>query len=561
MDNMEKKTVASAATQSQKTPEAQPIDQPKAADPTKAGRENQAPLPTYDAINAKPADKDNASAPVVTPDVIADRLRAAGAKPSAPPLAGRRKADTQRREGDNKDNKDSGKPGRGSRRERSRDVRPVVRGPISNAKVPNRRAALDDDLADEFTALLEGKSFDAVMKKTMDAVDDASSPFEEGDKVVAKYLTTRGDSVFVDIGAREQGIIPLKQFPDDFELTPGASIDAVVTKYNAEDGVYEVSLPLAAAEVGDWLSLSKGMIVEAVVTGANAGGLECSVGKLRGFMPLSQIAPFRVENPEQFTGERWKAVVTEVNPERRNLVISRRVLMEQEREEQREKTMSELAEGQSCEGLVRKIIDAGVFVDLGGVDGFIPISQLGWGRVKHPSDVVKEGERIVVTVTKIDQEKDRITLSFRDAALDPWNSVESNVKVGDILRGTVVSIMSFGAFVDVGNNLEGLVHISEIAYQRVNSVEDVLNVGDVVNVLVLGVDLERRRISLSIKQTMENPRIKAKREEQEKLAEEQDRKDEEAAQASRDRIRKLRPKGPLKGGLGPRDDGGTGLHF
>ena len=205
--------------------------------------------------------------------------------------------------------------------------------------------------------------------------------------------------------------------------------------------------------------------------------------------------------------------------------------MEQEREGAR-KTMSELAEGQSCEGLVRKIIDAGVFVDLGGVDGFIPISQLGWGRVKHPSDVVKEGERIVVTVTKIDQEKDRITLSFRDAALDPWNSVESNVKVGDILRGTVVSIMSFGAFVDVGNNLEGLVHISEIAYQRVNSVEDVLNVGDVVNVLVLGVDLERRRISLSIKQTMENPRIKAKREEQEKLAEEQDRKDEEAAQAA-----------------------------
>ena len=548
--------------------------QPAADAPQAAPEPASAPEPA-------PASAPAAPASVVTSDVIAERLRAASSKNGAP-LSTRRDAARRRdgndAKGDGKgdgkgDAKGDGKRDRRERRERrERPEAPKAapRGPVSHIPVPNRRERLSGDLEDEFNELFGGDPNSDALGAIMNSGDDGASSIllEEGSKVTARIDSIHGDSVFVDVGAREQGVIPLKQFPDDMELKPGMTFEAVVTKFNGDDGVYEVSLPLAAAEVGDWLSLTKGAIVEAVVTKTNQGGLECAVGRLRAFMPYSQVAPYRVENPEAFVGERWKAVVTEINPERRNLVVSRRVLMEKEREEQREKTLSELAEGQSREGLVRKVIDAGAFVDLGGVDGFIPVSMMSWARVKHPSDVVKEGDRIVVTVVKIDLDRNRISLSLKDAAHDPWNTVDENVRVGDVVRGCVTKIMAFGAFVEVGAGLEGLVHISEIAYQRVNDVADVLKVGDYVDVKVLAVDLEKRKISLSIKKTMEDPREKARREAQEKenaeaaTAAEQARVREEAEiKASEERIRKLQSKGPLKGGLNRGDDGGTGLHF
>lgn len=539
-----------------------PVDAPveSASSHPRTSSESQTPLPTYDALNA--------NAPVVTSEVIEERLRSASAKSDsgAAPLANRRDESRRRRENEEKGGEKDGRAPRRERRERSERPKAVVRGPVTHVAVPNRRERLSDDLEDEFNAIVEGQAVDSLMSNVSDAA--TRDRIEEGTKVSAKVVSIRGDSVFVDVGAREYGIIPLKQFPEDLELQTGQTFDAVVTKFNDDDGVYEVSLPLAAAEVGDWLSLTRGAIVEAVVTGANSGGLECAVGRLRGFMPFSQIAPFRVDNPEQFVGERWKAVVTEINPERRNLVVSRRVLMEKEREEQREKTLAELAEGQSREGLVRKVIDAGAFVDLGGVDGFIPVSMMSWGRVKSPRDVVKEGDRVVVTVVKIDLEHNRISLSLKDAALDPWRTIDSTFQVGDVVRGCVTRVVSFGAFVEIAPGLEGLVHISEIAYQRVNEVSDVLKVGDYVDVKVLAIDMEKRKISLSIKKTREDPREKARRDalaqadaDAAVAAAEEKRRDEEALAASRERIRKLQTKKPLKGGLNRGGDNGLGLHF
>lgn len=576
MDNSENKPVDTTPSENQ-----QPVSStPEVTSETPAVAPTPQATPEPTATPASADSSASAAAPtsgatVVTSDVIAERLRAAASKSGAP-LAGRREP-SRRREG-NGDAKDGAKgEGRRERRERperrERDAAPKIaapRGPVTNVHVPNRRERLSGDLEDEFNELFGGDPNSDAIGSIMNSAADAATSvlLEDGAKVTARVESIHADSVFVNVGAREYGIIPLKQFPDDMVLEPGMTFDAVVTKFNGDDGVYEVSLPLAAAEVGDWLSLSKGAIVEATITGANAGGLECTVGRLRGFMPFSQIAPFRVENPETFVGERWKAVVTEVNPERRNLVVSRRVLMEKEREEQREKTMSELAEGQTREGLIRKVIDVGAFVDLGGVDGFIPISMMSWARVKHPSDVVKEGDRVIVTVVKVDLDRNRISLSLKDAAHDPWNTVDETIHVGDIVRGTVTKITAFGAFVDVGGGLEGLVHISEIAYQRVNEVSDVLKVGDSVDVKVLAVDLEKRKISLSIKKTMEDPREKARREAQEKAeteaaaaADQERAREEAAAKESEERIRKLRPKGPLKGGLNRGDDGGTGLHF
>ena len=518
-------------------------------------------LPTYDAINA------SSEPAAVTPDVIAERLRTADG--AAAPLAGKRDEARRRRDAaaPADGEKKGGRPQRQKRERRGND-RPtfVQRGPVSSIPTPNRREALSGDLADEFAALMGDASIDSLMSSVSDSA--AATQLEEGAKVQGRVASISGDSVFVYLGTRELGLVPLKQFPDDFVLEPGQQIEVVVTKFDSAEGVYDVALPLAAAEVGDWLSLTKGAIVEAVVTAVNTGGLECQVGKLRGFLPFSQIDVFRVENPERFVGERWKCVVTECNPERRNLVVSRRALIEQEREELREKTLSELAEGQTREGLVRKIIDAGVFVDLGGVDGFIPVSMISWTRVKHPCDVVKEGERVVVTITRIDAAKNRISLSLKDKALDPWNKVDESVRVGDVLRGCVVKITDFGAFIDLGEGIEGLVHVSEIAYQRVKAVSDALQVGDWVDVKVLDVDQQKRRVSLSIKKTMEDPRVKAKREAAEKAdadaaaAEaEECRKDEEALNASREKIRKLQSKKPLKGGLNRGGDAGTGLHF
>ncbi len=512
------------------------------------------PLATYEAMNA--------DAPVVDASVVEERVKRAAAERKSSPLGAIRDENKRRRDGENRDGqegKDGKKEGRRERRER-----PTVapRGPLSSVPTPNRRARLSDDLEDEFNALLSGESLDSLMKNDKANVGDAT--LEEGTKVRCRVEAVQRDSVFVDVGGREHGLLPLKQFPEDAPPTVGQEFDAVVSRFNAEDGVYEVSLPLAAAEVGDWLSLTVGAIVEARVTGANKGGLECEVGRLRAFMPSGQIDRFFVQNAEQYVGERWKCVVTEVNPERRNLVVSRRVLIEREREELREKTISELAVGQAREGLVRNIIPVGAFVDLGGVDGFLPVSEMSWGRVSDPNEVVKIGERINVIVTKIDLERNRISLSYKDAGSDPWKKIDETFVEGDKVRGRVTNLMAFGAFVELAPGVEGLVHISEICYKRIAQVSDALQIGDFVDVQILSIDREKRKISLSIKRLGPDPREEAKRRRDAENAAAEAAAEAEAeaeAAAVRERIKKNRPKFPLKGGRSDAADNPFGLHF
>ncbi|MBP5621294.1 MAG: S1 RNA-binding domain-containing protein, partial [Thermoguttaceae bacterium] len=520
-----------------------------------------APLPTYESMNG--------DAPVVTGDVIEERLK------KAAPLGAVQEANRRKRE--------NAKPGADEnaeakeRRPREKRERPergerkisAPKRPVTSAVLPNRREGLGE-LEDEFAALCEGQELDSLIASSVEA-NVGGEMIEDGTKVECRVETIAKDSVFVNVGSTELGLIPLKQFPEDMVLSVGQKFEGIVNKFNSEDGYYEVSLPLAAAEVGDWMSLSKGAVVEARVTGVNKGGLEVEVGRLRGFLPAGQvqIVSFDLANAEQFVGEVWKCVVTEVNPERRNLVVSRRKLIEMERAELREKTIAELEVGQTREGTVRKLIDVGAFVDLGGVDGFIHISQMGWGRVNKPEDVVKVGDKVKVTILKIDLERNRISLSLRDSAADPWVTVESEYKVGDVVCGKVTKLMEFGAFVELPNGLEGLVHISEIAYQRVNKVSDALTVGDVLDVKILYVDAGKKKISLSIKKTQEDPRVKEREEAQAKAdaeaaqAENEAKRKEEAALAEvREKIEKLQSKKPLKGGLGRQDDSDKfGLHF
>ena len=538
--------------------------------PQADGEQNPQPLPTYEQVNK--------NAPVATAEVIAERLAkkkaqtAAAAGPEgekSAPLAAKLREARNRPRPERSDRGPRRVPGlrRGPQNEAEEESaapEKETHAPLRrqlNVAVPNRRVKTDEEEA------LLAEMVDSQNLSDLLAGSNAVASqeiYEEHTKVNARIVSIQKEFAFVDVGARDQGMIPLKQFPEDAPPKVGDVIEAVVVRYNKEDGLYDVSLPLAAAEVGDWSSISKGMIVNATVTGANAGGLECKVGNLPAFLPISQIDIVRVENPEQYVNESWRCVITEVNPNRRNIVISRRKLIEEENREKRDKVLAELEAGQVREGVVRNMIDQGVFVDLGGVDGFIPVTQLSWGRVNHPKDVVQLGERIQVKVTRIDRDKNRISLTFKDSTADPWLKVRDRFNEGDQARGKVTRVADFGAFVEIAPGIEGLVHISEIAYQRVEKVSDALTEGDYVDVKILSIDDAKRKMSLSIKQTAEDPRAaqRAAREaerlskmtEEEKQAEtarkEKEAKEDAEWDAKIEETKKQLPKSGLKGGVG-----------
>ena len=288
------------------------------------------------------------------------------------------------------------------------------------------------------------------------------------------------------------------------------------------------------------------MVVEASITGHNKGGLECQVNALRGFIPAGQISLYRVEDFEEYVGQKLACVVMEVNPERRNLVLSRRGVLEREREEARKSFWEELQVGQVREGVVRKLMDFGAFVDLGGVDGLIHISQLSWDRVNHPSEVLEEGQQVTVKVEKIDRDAQRIGLSYRDMVANPWTKAAEKYPPGAIVSGTITRLMEFGAFVKLEPGVEGLVHVSELAHHRVMRVSHVVSEGQEVEVKILSVDPQSQRISLSMKQAMADPRIEELQKKKNAAEEEPD--------GTRDRAVPQR-KGPLQGGLGRKSGG------
>jgi small subunit ribosomal protein S1 len=251
--------------------------------------------------------------------------------------------------------------------------------------------------------------------------------------------------------------------------------------------------------------VQEGQIVEVTVTGSNKGGLECQIVGLRGFIPLGQLSIYRVEQPEDYVGQRLACVVTEANRERRNLVLSHRAVMERQRSEQREKLLAELAPGQLREGIVRSMKDFGAFVDLGGVDGLVHVSQLSWDRVNHPQEVLAVGQKIKVRIEKFDPETGKVGLSYREVGDNPWNHAATKYYVGSKATGKVSRIMDFGAFVKLEPGIEGLIHISELAHGRVFRTGDIVSEGQEVEVKVLSVDVEKQRIGLSLKALLAKP--------------------------------------------------------
>jgi len=415
--------------------------------------------------------------------------------------------------------------------------------PTSKVEKPNLRAPLPEDLEIELEHALGNRSLDELIEEDTAATTGAATgqPLETESRHKARVLRIFSDNVFVELGGRNQGVLALHSFAK--EPVVGEELDVVVTKFNADDGLYELTAVGASVDIGDWSDIAEGITVDARITGHNKGGLECEVNKIRGFIPAGQISIYRVENFEEFVGQTWPCVVVEANAERRNLVLSRRAVLEREQAEAKEKLLAELEIGQIREGIVRNIRDFGAFVDLGGIDGLVHVSQMSWDRVKHPSEVLSVGQKVKVRIQKIDPDTHKISLAYRDLFENPWTNAASKYPVTSRITGTVSKLMDFGAFVKLEPGIEGLVHISELSHKRVFRVSEVVQEGQQVEAKILSVDPENQRISLSMKALEARPEPKKKETEPEEEATAQ----EVAAESPK---KKKERKVPLQGGLG-----------
>lgn len=411
-------------------------------------------------------------------------------------------------------------------------------------------AGLSDDIDAEIEAALGGLSMSDVVEKT-DALHEELEPNSRVKGIVTKI---HNDHVFFKLNGQFEGVATHHHFKSD--PAEGDLIEIIVRGYNKEDDLYELAVPGAAIGVADWEDITEGAVVDARVTGSNTGGLEVAVNSLRGFIPASQIDRVRVEDFSQYVNEKLTCVVMEVNPEKRKLVLSRRAILDRENEEQRKELIGQLEAGQLREGLVTRLMDFGAFVDLGGVEGLIHVSKLAWTRVKHPSEIVKVGDKVKIKIEKMDLAANRISLSLRDTLEHPWTNVASSFTVDDIVKGTVTRIADFGAFVQIAPGVEGLVHISELAYHRVVKVSSVVQEGQQIDVKVLSVDAESQKISLSHKACLAPPapKVNPKSDSAAAAVEEVEEPVRELAVPNRNE--------PLKGGIGRKSGGeGVGLNW
>ena len=338
-------------------------------------------------------------------------------------------------------------------------------------------------------------------------IDGTLTEFDEGDLVDGTVVKIERDEVLVDIGFKSEGVIPVRELsirkdadPADL-VTVGDKIEALVLQKEDKDGRLILSKKRAEYERA-WISVEEKFKAGEPVTGevieVVKGGLILDIG-LRGFLPASLVDLRRVKDLDAYLGTELEARIIEMDRNRNNVVLSRRVILEEGRKNERVEILAKLSKGMRLKGTVSSIVDFGAFVDLGGIDGLVHISELSWNHVNHPSEVVKVGQEVEVEVLDVDLQRERISLGLKQTTPDPWVKLVENYPVGTIVDGTVTKVVSFGAFVALGENTEGLVHISEMAPRHIDTPAQVVKVGDVVKVKVMDVNPERRRISLSMK--------------------------------------------------------------
>src|SRR6058998_2342512 len=341
-------------------------------------------------------------------------------------------------------------------------------------------------------------------------IPDYESTFptiNEGEVVHGQVVRVDKDEVLVDIGYKSEGVIPVSELsirrsinPAD-EVSIGDEIDALVLIKEDTEGRLILSKKRARFELA-WKNIERaaesGEPVDGRVIEVVKGGLILDLG-VRGFLPASLVDIRRVQDLDEFLGQELRAKVIELNRSRNNVVLSRRAVLEEERKEQRQEILDRLQPGMVVEGAISNIVDFGAFVDLNGIDGLIHISELSWSHVNHPSEILNIGDVVPVKVLDIDRDRQRISLGLKQTQEDPWQRVVNTYRVGDELEGTVTKVVAFGAFVEILDGVEGLVHISELAHHHVENPREVVEPGQEVKVKILEIDAERRRLSLSVK--------------------------------------------------------------
>ena len=342
-------------------------------------------------------------------------------------------------------------------------------------------------------------------------IDGTLTDFDEGDLIDGTVVKIEHDEVLVDIGFKSEGVIPARELSIRKDADPsevvnlGDKLEALVLQKEDKDGRLILSKKRAEYERA-WIQVEDKFKAGEVVTGevieVVKGGLILDIG-LRGFLPASLVDLRRVKDLTAYLGTEIEARVIEMDRNRNNVVLSRRVLLEDGRKNERAEILEKLSKGMRLKGTVSSIVDFGAFVDLGGIDGLIHISELSWSHVNHPSEVVKVGEEVEVEVLDVDLQRERISLGLKQTTEDPWTKLVETYPVGTIADGKVTKIVPFGAFIELGDNVEGLVHISEMALKHIDSPAQVVHVGDNVKVKVMDVNVERRRISLSMKSAAE----------------------------------------------------------
>lgn len=333
--------------------------------------------------------------------------------------------------------------------------------------------------------------------------------FTEGSIVPGRVIEVRADGVLVDIGYKSEGMIPADEFGDLATVNVGDVFNVLLEGIEDDEGM--VKLSKARAEQQErWNKVldtyKEGSVVQGSIRGRVKGGFIVDVGGVESFLPGSQADVTPVADPDGLVNQMLEFKIIKINDDRRNIVLSRRELLEDRRRDRKKELLQEIKVGQVRQGVAKNITDFGVFVDLDGMDGLLHITDMCWGRINHPSEMVKVGQELEVMILDVNLEKERVSLGLKQRTANPWDNISAKYPVGSRLRGKVVNLVPYGAFVEIEQGVEGLVHVSEISWtKRIARASDVLSVGQEVDVVVLNVNKDEQKIALGIRQTEENP--------------------------------------------------------
>ena len=355
----------------------------------------------------------------------------------------------------------------------------------------------------------KNKKDPAKLKAMDELLDESLGQAQENRIVKGMVLEVRESEVLVDVGGKSEGVIPANEFSDISQVKTGDELDVLIIQSENDEGMVVLSKKLADEKI-KWEAVyqryQEGSIVKGTVEAKVRGGMTVDVDGVKAFLPGSQIDVTPVHDPDQFVGQTLDFKLIKIVPERHNIIVSRRELLEEQLAVKRRELLDTLKVGERRTGKVKNITDFGVFVDLDGIDGLLHITDLSWGRVRHPTDVVQQGQELEVVVLDVDRERGRVSLGLKQAQPNPWDTIDAKYPVNSRLRGKVVNLVAYGAFVELEPGIEGLVHVSEFSWTRhVARASDMLKVGDEVDVVVLSVDKETQKIALGIRQTEENP--------------------------------------------------------